>query len=145
MINFLPGISSTSAALTAERVRMEIISQNIANANTTHGPDGLPYQRQQVVFESVLDQQQQADAAPGAQPQIVRVAGIQKDNSPPQLVYNPGHPDADANGMVAMPNVNIHEEMADLIASSRSYEANLAVIKNARMMAQQTLAIGKQG
>lgn len=143
MINFLPGISSTAAALNAERVRMEIISQNIANANTTHGPDGLPYQRQQVVFESVLDQQQQADAAPGAQPQIVQVAGIKTDNSPPQMVYNPGHPDADANGMVAMPNVNIHEEMADLIASSRSYEANLAVVKNARMMAQQTLAIGK--
>ncbi len=143
MINFLPGISSTAAALNAERVRMEIISQNIANANTTRGPDGLPYQRQQVVFESVLDQQQQADAAPGAQPQAVQVASIQKDTSPPQMVYNPGHPDADANGMVAMPNVNIHEEMADLIASSRSYEANLAVIKNARMMAQQTLAIGK--
>jgi len=143
MINFLPGINSTAAALNAERIRMEIISQNIANANNTHGPDGLPYQRQQVVFQSVLDQEQQAGAAPGAPPQLVQIAAIQKDTSPPQLVYNPGHPDADANGMVAMPNVNIHEEMADLIASSRSYEANLAVVKNARMMAQQTLAIGK--
>ena len=142
MIDFLPGISSTAAALNAERQRMEIISQNIANANTTRGPDGLPYQRQQVVFETVL-QKQQADASLGAEPQMVRVAAIQKDKRPAQLVYSPGHPDADANGMVAMPNVNIHEEMADLIASSRAFEANLAVIKNARYMAQQSLGIGK--
>ena len=88
----------------------------------------------------MLDQQQQADAALNAQPQMVQVASIEKDTRPPQMVYNPGHPDADANGMVAMPNVNIHEEMADLIASSRAFEANLAVVKNARSMAQQTLA-----
>lgn len=142
MIDFLPGISSTAAALNAERQRMEIISQNIANANTTRGPDGLPYQRQQVVFESVLEKQQ-ADAAPGSEPQTVHVAGVQKDKRPPQMVYNPGHPDANASGMVAMPNVNINEEMADLIASSRAFEANLAAIKNARFMAQQSLAIGK--
>ena len=142
MIDFLPGISSTSAALNAERQRMEVISQNIANANTTRGPDGLPYQRQQIVFETVLENQQ-SGAMPGSQPQSVRVAAIQKDKRPPQLVYNPGHPDADANGMVAMPNVNIHEEMADLIASSRAFEANLAVVRNARYMAQQTLNIGK--
>jgi flagellar basal-body rod protein FlgC len=143
MINLLAGISSTAAALNAERQRMEIISQNIANANTTRGTDGLPYQRHQVVFESVLGQQQQADAALNAQPQMVQVARIEKDPRPPQMVYNPGHPDADASGMVAMPNVNIHEEMADLIASSRAFEANLAVIKNARYMAQQSLGIGK--
>jgi flagellar basal-body rod protein FlgC len=143
MIDFLPGISSTSAALNAEQQRMEIISQNIANANTTRGPDGLPYQRQQVVFKTVLDQKQQADAALNAQPQLVQVASVQKDSRPPQMVYNPGHPDADANGMVAMPNINIQEEMADLIASSRAFEANLAVVKNARFMAQQTLSIGK--
>ena len=143
MISFLPGISSTAAALNAEQQRMEIISQNIANANTTRGPDGLPYQRQQVVFKTVLDQKQQADAALNAQPQLVQVASVQKDSRPAQIVYNPGHPDADANGMVAMPNVNIQEEMADLIASSRAFEANLAVVKNARFMAQQTLSIGK--
>ncbi|HMJ91375.1 MAG TPA: flagellar basal body rod C-terminal domain-containing protein, partial [Candidatus Acidoferrum sp.] len=63
---------------------------------------------------------------------------------PPHLVLNPGHPDADAQGMVAMPNVNIHEEMADMIVASRSFEANLAVIKNSRMLALQALAIGKR-
>ncbi|MGH7972904.1 MAG: flagellar basal body rod protein FlgC, partial [Limisphaerales bacterium] len=64
-------------------------------------------------------------------------------NRPAEMVYDPGHPDADANGMVAMPNINIHEEMADMISASRAFEANLAVIKNARSMALQTLAIGK--
>jgi len=141
MIDFLPGVNSTTAALTAERIRMDVISENIANANTTHGPDGKPYQRQQVVFERVLSQQQ---AGMDGQQEAVQVARIKKDNSPPQLVYNPGHPDADANGMVAMPNINIHQEMADLITSSRSFEANLAVIKNARAMALQTLSIGKR-
>ncbi len=143
MIDFIPGISSTTTALNAERIRMEVISQNIANANTTHDVNGKPYQRQQVVFETVLSQQQLAGGDTEAQG--VRVSRIQKDTRPPQMVYNPGHPDADAHGMVAMPNVNIHEEMADLIVSSRAYEANLAVIRNARSLALQTLSIGKPG
>jgi flagellar basal-body rod protein FlgC len=142
MINFLPGIDSTTAALNAERIRMDVISQNIANANTTHGVGGKPYERQQVVFETMLNQQQQLDPAGNQMPEV-RIARIEKDSRPPQLVYSPGHPDADKDGMVAMPNVNIHEEMADLITSSRSFEANLAVLKNARTMALQTLAIGK--
>jgi len=143
MIDFLPGVHSTTNALNAERVRLEIISQNIANANVTRGPDGKPYVRQQAVFETVLDQA--ASQIPGqAQAQGVRVARIENDPSPGQRVYSPGHPDADANGMVTMPNVNVHEEMADLIASSRAYEANLAVLKNARSMAMQTLSIGKR-
>jgi flagellar basal-body rod protein FlgC len=141
MINFLPGINSTAAALQAERVRMEVIAQNIANANTTRDLNGLPYQRQQVVFETVLNSQ--ATGAGSAEPAAVQVARIEKDPRPPHLVYDPGHPDADAHGMVAMPAINIHEEMADLIASSRTFEANLAVVKNARAMALQTLAIGK--
>jgi flagellar basal-body rod protein FlgC len=80
----------------------------------------------------------------GAQPQPVQVARIEADNRPPLMVYSPGHPNADKNGMVAMPNINIHEEMADLITSSRSFEANLAVLKNAQAMAMQTLSIGKR-
>jgi flagellar basal-body rod protein FlgC len=142
MIDFLTGIRSTSSALQAERIRMEVVSQNIAHANTTRDLDGKPYQRQQVVFESVLNQEQRAGAAETA-PQSVQVARIQKDSHPPRLVFNPGHPEADANGMVAVPNISIHEEMADLIASSRAYEANLAVVKNAHAMALQALSIGK--
>jgi flagellar basal-body rod protein FlgC len=140
MIQTLTGINSTASALAAERVRMEVITQNIANANTTRGPDGQPYQRQHVVFETILNEAQ----GTGAGAQSLGVARIDKDERPPRLVFNPGHPDADADGMVAMPNIDIHEEMADMIVSSRAYEANLAVVKNARSMAMQTLSIGKR-
>ena len=118
---------------------MEVISQNVANANTTRAADGKPYAREQVVFETVLGRQQAGAAGQG-----VQVARIEKDARPPRLVFNPGHPEANGDGMVAMPNINIHEEMADLIASSRAFEANLAVVKNARTLALQTLSIGKR-
>lgn len=142
MIQLLSGIDSTASALNAERIRMDVISENIANADTTKGPDGKPYQRQQVVFESVLNAQQNAGSG-GAVPESTQVARIVKDGRPARMVYNPSHPDANAQGMVAMPDINIHEEMVDMIASSRSYEANLAVVKNARTMAMQDLSIGK--
>jgi flagellar basal-body rod protein FlgC len=142
MINLLTGIDSTSSALDAERVRMDVIAGNIANANVTKGVDGKPYQRQDVSFESVLRNQQNSDA-PDAGSQMVRIARVQKDTRPPRMVYNPGHPDANKEGMVAMPNINIHEEMVDMISSSRSYEANLAVVKNARAMAMGALSIGR--
>jgi flagellar basal-body rod protein FlgC len=143
MLNILTGIDTTAAALNAERARMDVVSQNIANANTTRGLDGKPYQRQHVVFESVLRAQQSSNV-PGSNVQTIQVAKIEKDNRPARLVYNPGHPDADAQGMVAMPDINIHEEMVDMIASSRAFEANLAVVKNAKAMAMQTLSIGKK-
>jgi flagellar basal-body rod protein FlgC len=142
MINFISGIQSSAAALNAERVRMDVISQNIANADTTRGVDGKPYQRQQVVFETVLGQQQAGGTAAG--PQTLRVAKIISDARPPRMDYEPGHPDANADGMVALPDINIHEEMADLIASSRTFEANLAVVKNSRQMALDSLTIGKR-
>jgi flagellar basal-body rod protein FlgC len=140
MISLLSGINSTASALDAERIRMDVVSQNIANANITSGPDGKPYQRQQVMFQSVLNAQQAADA-PGAQ--SVQIARIVKDTRPPRMVYMPGHPDADSHGMVATPDINVHEEMVDMIAASRSYEANLAVAKNAHTLALQALQIGK--
>jgi flagellar basal-body rod protein FlgC len=141
MIQILTGIQNTSAALTAEQTRLDVIAQNIANANTTHGVDGKPYQRQVVVFETALQQAVGSDGTLQMQP--IQVAQIAKDPSPPNLVYDPGNPDADAKGMVATPNIDIHEEMADLISASRTYEANLAVVKNARSMAMETLAMGK--
>jgi flagellar basal-body rod protein FlgC len=144
MINFIAGIDSSSAALNAERTRMEVIAQNIANADVTHGVDGQPYQRQSVVFESVLRDKEQSLQALGAQPKLLQVARIEKDRRPFKTVYNPDHVDADATGFVSMPNVNAHEEMADLIAASRSYEANLSVIRTARTMAIQSLSIGKR-
>ncbi len=140
MLDILSGIQSTTAALNAERTRLDVISENIANSHTTRGPDGKPYQRQVVVFETALQQAVNG----GGQLPTLRVAQIQKDSRPPQLVYEPGNPDANAQGMVALPNINIHEEMADLIAASRAFEANLAVVKNARSMAMATLTIGKK-
>jgi flagellar basal-body rod protein FlgC len=140
MINFMTGLDSTSSALQAERIRTAIAAQNIANADMIGRPDGKVYQRQQVVFESVMATATQGDLAN----QQVKIARIEKDERPARLVPMPNHPDANADGMVAMPNVNIHEEMADMIVSSRAYEANLAVVRNARSMALQTLNLGKR-
>jgi flagellar basal-body rod protein FlgC len=141
MIQVIPGIQNTSAALDAEQTRLDVISQNIANVNTTHGLDGKPYQRQVVVFESALQQAMGQDGSPQMSP--VQVSKIEKDDRPAIQVYDPGNPDADGDGMVSTPNININEEMADLISASRAYEANLAVAKNAHTMAMETLSIGK--
>lgn len=142
MIQILTGIQNTAAALDAEHTRLDVISQNIANAHTTHDVDGKPYQRKVVVFETALQNAMNNDGSNGNLP-AMQVAKIMSDNRPPMKVYDPGNPEADSHGMVAMPNVNIHEEMADMISASRTYEANLAVVKNARSMAMQTLAIGR--
>jgi flagellar basal-body rod protein FlgC len=141
MIQTLTGIQNTAAALSAEQTRLDVISENIANANTTHGVDGKPYQRQVVVFESALQNAMNADG--GVQIPAVQVARIEKEDVPPIKIYDPGNPAADESGMVSMPNININEEMADMISASRTYEANLAVAKNARTMAMETLSIGK--
>lgn len=140
-MELISGIAATSGALNAQRTRLDFIAQNIANARTTRGPDGLPFQRQIVTFESALLQAR----APGGGPGIstVRVAGVTTDPTPGQRVHDPAHPDADEQGMVTLPNVNIAYEMVDLITASRAYEANLAVAKNARQMALKTLEIGR--
>jgi len=144
MIQPLSGIQNTVAALDAERTRLDVIAENIANANTTHGIDGKPYQRKVVVFENALQQAMGGAGNNGSMTSQLRVARIDKDSRPPIEIYEPGNPDADSRGMVATPNINIHEEMADLITASRAFEANLAVIKNEKSMAMQTLSIGKR-
>jgi flagellar basal-body rod protein FlgC len=142
MIQLLTGIQNTTAALQAEQTRLDVISENIANANTSHGVDGKPYQRQEVIFENSLQQAMNADGSTSLTP-LLHVASVQKDQRPPVQIYDPGNPDADSQGLISLPNINIHEEMADLISASRSFEADLAVVKNSRNMAMQTLAIGK--
>jgi flagellar basal-body rod protein FlgC len=142
MVQILSGIQNSVAALDAERTRLDVISENIANAHTTRGPDGKPYQRQVVVFETALRNALGAGDNQSQTPTL-QVARIDKDMRPSELVYEPGHPDAGPDGMVEMPNVNVNEEMADMITASRAFEANLAVVKNARAMALQTLSIGK--
>src|SRR3954469_21169830 len=107
MIQTLNGIDSTASALAAGRVRMDVISQNIANANTSRGLDGKPYQRQHVVFEAVLGNEMDGGGGIGGNPaSLVKMSRIEKDNRPPRMIYNPGDPNADNDGMVGMPDIN---------------------------------------
>lgn len=140
-MDLISGIDVTGSALAAQKTRLEIVAQNIANAQTTRTANGGPYQRQMVSFETELERS--SLAAGGAPLQGVKIAAIQTDRTPGQQVYNPQHPDAGPDGLVTMPNVNLSYEMVDLINASRAYEANLAVAKNSRQMAMKTLEIGK--
>jgi flagellar basal-body rod protein FlgC len=138
-MNLISGIEITAGALSAQKTRLDVVAQNIANAQTTRGPNGQPFSRQVVSFETELVRR----TTGGAPLQTVRVASITADKSQGEQVYNPQHPDAGPDGLVQMPNVNLSYEMVDLITASRAYEANLSVVKNARQMAMKALEIGK--
>ena len=123
---------------------MEVISQNIANANTTKTDEGGPYRRQMVHFDTMLRNQMKFNNDVSSNNlSEVRASKIIEDSRPFREVYQPGHPDANDDGMVLYPNVHVHEEMADLISASRAYEANMSVIRTSRMMAMQTLNMVK--
>jgi len=142
-MSYISGIDISTNALNAQKTRLDIVAQNIANAQTTRGLDGQAYKRQVVNFESELLHRMGDDNSRGTGLQGVRIAGIVQDQSPGQRVYDPQHPDADANGVVTMPNVNLAHEMVDLISATRAYEANLSVVHNSRQMAMKALEIGK--
>ncbi len=140
--------SITASALTAERLRMDVISNNIANANTTRTIEGGPYIRQRVVFAPRFDPEPsfapiESLMTPDGLPVGVRAVGIQKDPASPRMVFDPGHPDANTEGYVAYPNVNIVNEMVDMISATRAYEANITVFNATKSMALQALNIGK--
>ena len=139
-MNLISGIDISAGALAAQKTRLDIVAQNIANAQTTRTPQGGPYQRQVVSFETEM--LRNMGTSSGAL-QSIRVASVTTDRTPGQQVYNPQHPAASPEGLVTMPNVNLSTEMVDLITASRTYEANLSVVKNARQMAMRTLEIGK--
>lgn len=141
-MDIIPGISAAAAGLQAQRTRLDIVSQNIANAQTTRGPDGRPYARRVVSFEAELVKQSGL-AEGAAKGPAVRVAKISTDPRPGAAVFNPTHPDADARGYVVMPNVNTAMEMVDLISATRAYEANLSVVRSGREMVTKTLEIGR--
>lgn len=141
-MNIISGIDVTAGALNAQKTRLDIVAQNIANAQTTRGPDGQPYHRKVVSFETELVRR--SGFQPGGPTlQSVRVSAITDDKSEGQSLYDPQHPDATADGYVKMPNVNMAYEMVDLMTASRAYEANLSVVRNARQMAMRALEIGK--
>jgi len=131
-----------SSALKAQRIRLNTISSNLANVETTSTPDGGPYKRKSVYFESQpVSFSEHLDQARGVSG--VRVKEITEDQSPPRRVYNPSHPDADEQGYVEMPNINVLKEMVDMMSATRSYEANTTTIKSAKRMALKALEIGR--
>ena len=125
----------SSSGMSAERTRLNVIASNIANARVTRTIQGGPYRRKEVVFSTILNQK----IGEG-----VQVAGIFPDPSPFKMIYEPSHPDANAQGFVAMPNVDIAVEMIDMISSTRAYEANITAFKAAESMARKALEIGRR-
>ncbi len=132
----------SASGMTAERLRMNVIAHNIANVNTTRSADGGPYQRRYVVFEEVLaDAQRQLEGLMGDVGAGVRVVELRRDATEGPKRHLPGHPDADADGMVQMPNVNPVMEMLDMVNASRGYEANVMAISAAKQMILKALEI----
>lgn len=146
------GIDAAASGLTAERLRMDVISNNIANVNSTRTVDGGPFKRKYVVFQPrEAESNSFASMLNGAMNKGgrnragdgVRAVGIGTDDTQGKLVFDPGHPDANADGYVELPNVDIVNEMVDMITASRAYEANVTTINAAKSMAQQALNISK--
>ncbi len=149
MLDWSNSMAISASGLTAQRLRMDVIANNIANAQTTRTPEGGPYRREMVVLQPMTNNVSFGDVlqtamngtaeAPGAG---VEVAGIVEDPSPFKLVYDPSNPDA-VNGYVQMPNVDIATEMVDLVAASRAYEANVTAFDAAKQMAMAALSLGR--
>jgi flagellar basal-body rod protein FlgC len=140
-MNLLDTFQISASGLSSQRVRLQTIASNMANARTTRTDEGGPYQRKLPVFETRQvnpfgDALEQAMAEPV-------VTEIIEDNSQPVMVFDPSHPDADADGYVAYPDINLMEEMVDLMGTSRSFEANTKVVETTRQMANEALGIGR--
>ena len=151
-MSFFKSINTASTGLTAQRLRMDVISDNIANATTTRTTNGEPYRRSRLLLRPREEQQVfKSHLLPKAlKPGVgdgVRVVKIEKDSSPLRLVYDPQHPDAIKTGLkqgyVAMPNVSVVKEMVDMISASRAYEANIATVNTAKGMFQAALGISR--
>lgn len=135
-------IDAAASALSAERLRVEVAVSNLANAESTRGPDGKAYRRRDVVLTAEpVDSFN--DALGRATATGVRVAAVVEDTTPGRQRYEPSHPDADANGYVALPNVDPAEEMVDMLSAARAYQANLTAISLIRDLVQRALEIGK--
>lgn len=149
MFDWMNSMNISATGLTAQRLRMDVISNNIANAQTTRTPEGGPYRRQMVVMQSLSSSapfsgvlQNALGTSPASTGGGVAVTGIVKDNSPFKLVYDPTNPDA-VNGYVQMPNVDVTTEMVDMVAASRAYEANVTAFDAGKQMAMTALSLGR--
>ena len=135
-------VNAAASALNAERTRLEVAVSNLANIESTRGPDGKPYRRRDVVLETApvdsFDQVLGRASTAG-----VRVAAVVEDQSAPKMRYEPSHPDADKDGYVALPNVDPAEEMVDMVSAARAYQANLTAIGLIRDMVQRSLELGR--
>ncbi len=145
-MDFFSAMRVSASGLNAQMKRMNTISSNIANAETTRTEEGGPYKRKDPVFTAITDRENFGEILQNQMDeniQGVQVTEIVEDKTPPRLVYKPGHPDANAQGYVAMPNVNTVHEMANMINAQRSYESNVTAINAAKAMAAKALEIGR--
>lgn len=147
-MSFFNSMNVSASGLTAQSLRMDIISENIANANTTKTENGTPYKAKTVLFQQENPNKPFADYFDSSLTQAnrgagVRVTDIVADKSEGPMVYNPNHPDANSDGYVEMPNVNIVEQMVNMISASRSYEANITAMNSTKSMISKTMEIGR--
>ncbi len=145
-MDILTGMRVSASGMAAQRTRMNTISSNIANINTTRSPEGGPYRRKDVVLESMPEAKTFGEiltSAPQKDISRVQVTDVTVDRKAPLMKYEPDHVDADENGYVAYPNINLMEEMANMIQASRSYEANVAAMNATKDMAMTSLEIGR--
>jgi flagellar basal-body rod protein FlgC len=143
-MSLFDGLDISASGLTAERMRMDVTAENLANAQTTRGANGQPYRRKEVVLQEApgsfgASLSQAMGGGQSGSSGGVQVSGVVQDSSPLKRVYDPGHPDADAQGYVSMPNVDTVTEMVDLISAQRAYEANVTAMQAAKQMFSRTL------
>ena len=145
-MNFLDALKTSSSGLSAQRLRLNLISSNLANVNTPQAKEGHAYQRKDAVFEA---QHAGSDFRAALEQRLhpgtggVRVAAIRNDERPPIMQYDPHHPDADEEGYIRLPNINVLEEMVNMISATRSYEANVTAVEATKDMASDALDIGR--
>lgn len=144
-MDFLSALRISASGLSAERVRVNLAASNLANAETTRGPDGKPYQRLDPVMEAVPFEAALGLAGTGAEGGVagVRVAEIARDDAPGRRVFSPSHPDADADGFVTLPNVNPVHEIVNLLSAQKAYDANATAVDTLKTMAQRALEIAR--
>lgn len=144
MLKALNSLRISASGLSAERLRMDTIASNIANVTTTRGENGQPYVRKVAVFQENLQKEMNKQTGKVEEQMLgVKAVGIEDDQSPLRRVYDPSHPDADKEGYVNMPNVNILNEMADMITATRAYEANVTAMNSEKSMFLKALEIGR--